>query len=287
MDKKYKRDLGGFLFLNKFKRTFKENIGEIISNSSINNSVRTVERRVHTDDKQFIEFLNNPVIIDPSENIIRKPKKYDVYNKTNGNKIAEIDRNLDVYNEDNLYVGTFKSANKLLLIILIILLSLITLFSLSIHLIDVSSEGRRPILIEVSDADGTVLTTEWDVFSDVDGDSTIYPGKSGDYLFKVSNLNKFDVVLSFEFTEDNELDIPMVYTISDNNGYIIGGKDKYVSIEHLGFGNVVIKKGEAIYLELEWLWQTISDQHDTSIGISGDTKYTINISIVAKEKGKK
>lgn len=274
MDKKYKKDLGYFLFFNKLKRSFKENVGEV------------VEKRIHTEDEQFLNDFNKPVIIENLEEIVRKPKKYDIYNKSNGHKVGELDRNLDVYNNLGLYCGTIKSANKMLIIILTILLTMIALFCLSIHLIDISSDGRRPVLIEITEADGKVVTSEFNVFTDINGDDIIYPGKEGEYLFEISNLNKFDVVLSFAFSEKNEMDIPMVYTISDRNGYIIGNKDKYVSIEHLDFGNIVVDANESIYFELDWLWQTISDEQDTAAGVAGDTVYTIIIDIMAYEKEK-
>ncbi len=272
MDKKFRKDLGYFLFLKKLKRSLKENVGEV------------VEKRIHSDDEQFLSSFNNPVIIDSLEKIVRKPKKYDIYNKSNGSKVGELDRNLDVYNNMGLYCGTIKSANKLLIIILFTILTLIALICLSAHLIAISQIGRRPVLIEISEADGSIVTTEFNVFTDVNGDSIIYPGKSGDYIFQISNLNKFDVVLSIEFSEENEMDIPVVYTISDKDGYIIGDKNDYVSIEHLDFGNVIIKAHQSVYFELDWLWESISDEHDTQAGVAGDTVYTITITISAYEK---
>ena len=275
MDKKYRNELGYFFFFNKLKRTWKESVGEIIND------------KILTDDEELISCFSKPVIFDSEFKNTRKPKKYDVYNKSTGLKIGEMDRDLDVYNISGLYIGTLRTINKLLILLLPIIILAIALILLSIYLIDISTVGKKPVLIEVTEANGNIVTTDWNVFTDINGESMIYPGKSGDYLFQITNLNKFDIVIIIEFSEENELDIPLVYNLKGKDGYIVGGKKEYVSIEYLKMGNIILEEGQSIFFELNWLWESISNEHDTQIGVSEDTVYTIKINVVAYEKERK
>ena len=173
MDKKYRNELGYFFFFNKLKKTWKESVGEIVKD------------RILTDDEELISCFSKPVIFDSEFEHTRKPKRYDVYNKSTGLKIGEMDRDLDVYNISGLYIGTFRTTNKLLILLFPIIILSIALVFLSIYLIDISTVGKKPVLIEVTEANGNIVTTDWNVFTDVNGDSMIYPGKSGDYLFNI------------------------------------------------------------------------------------------------------
>ena len=275
MEKKYRKDLSYFFFFNKLKRTWKESVGEIIND------------KILTDDEELISCFSKPVIFDSEFKNNRKPKKYDVYNKSTGLKIGEMDRDLDVYNISGLYIGTLRTTNTLLILLFPMIILSLALILLSIYLIDISTIGKKPVLIEVTEANGNIVTTDWNVFTDINGESMIYPGKSGDYLFQITNLNKFDIVIIIEFSEENELDIPLVYNLKGKDGYIVGGKKEYVSIEHLKMGNIILEEGQSIFFELNWLWESISNEHDTQIGISEDTVYTIKINIVAYEKERK
>ena len=76
----------------------------------------------------------------------------------------------------------------------------------------------------------------------------------------------------------------MVYNLRDKDRYIIGDDDTYVPINHLNVGNILLEEGESIYLTMNWLWQTVTDEHDTQIGITPDTEYVITINVYAYEK---
>ena len=272
MDKKNIKNLGYYLSFNKIKKTWKESVGDI------------VDDKILTDNEELISYFSKPVFLETIEKAARKPKKYDVYNKTTGKKIGELDKDLCAYNTFDLYVGSFNSAKRMLIIIIILFVLLMLLTFSLVSLIKVSTVGKRPVLIEITESSGNIVTQEFNVFSDIEGESLIYPGKSGEYLFKITNLNKFDILVIVEFFEENELDIPMVYNLRDKDRYIIGDDYTYVPINHLNVGNIVLEEGESIYLTMNWLWQTVTDEHDTQIGITPDTEYVITINVYAYEK---
>ena len=98
-----------------------------------------------------------------------------------------------LFNNNNRYIGTLRSKNKLLILIITLFLLLMGLSFGAVSIIKSSQSQHEPIDITISESDGTVLEHYWNVFGRDDEDKIIYPGKSGEYYIKITNNNSYSL----------------------------------------------------------------------------------------------
>ena len=80
--------------------------------------------------------------------------------------------------------------------------------------------------------------------------------------------------------EDNQFDVPLVYKLSDKNGYICGDEDSWVKAEDLEMFHKVIGARDTKTYKLEWMWDGSDDELDTLIGMHGGL-YHLHVEIIS------
>ncbi|MBE5805568.1 MAG: hypothetical protein E7313_02465 [Clostridiales bacterium] len=111
----------------------------------------------------------------------------------------------------------------------------------------------------------------------------IAPGVSGEYKYTVENNWDKDVIYHMNFSEENPLNINMVYKLKDDGKYVFGDENTWVSHDDLNKPDIVIESGETHIYTLEWKWE--HSDNDTQIGETEGAKYKIFIKVYAEQKG--
>lgn len=111
----------------------------------------------------------------------------------------------------------------------------------------------------------------------------IAPGVSGKYKYTVENNWDKDVRYHMNFSEENPLNINMVYKLKDDGKYVFGDENTWVSHEELNKPDIIIESGETHIYTLEWKWE--HSDNDTQIGETEGAKYKIFIKVYAEQKG--
>ena len=145
-------------------------------------------------------------------------------------------------------------------------------------------------------------TNEVNIFAnDEFGDRAIVaPYSKGSYSFSVENTARFPIDCDFSFSietnasEENEYTIPFEYRLRNNDGYIVGGDDKWVELSGLDFLSKLNYESDNNYT-LEWRWDgDVDDERDTAIGIKAaqaaegygeSMEYILKISCSAEQSG--
>ena len=79
----------------------------------------------------------------------------------------------------------------------------------------------------------------------------IAPGVSGEYKYTVENNWDKDVIYHMNFSEENPLNINMVYKLKDDGKYVFGDENTWVSHDDLNKPDIVIESGETHIYTLE------------------------------------
>lgn len=271
MGKKKVIYLDYYTFMKKIKKSRKEITGTFFN------------KEIHVTDPRLVELFTSDDFRTEGLDVERKKKKCDVIDAIRGVKIGELDVGLNLFNNNNRYIGTLRSKNKLLILIVSLFLLLMGLSFGAVSIIKSSQSQHEPIDITISESDGTVLEHYWNVFGRDDEDKIIYPGKSGEYYIKITNNNSYDLLVDLTFSENNEHEVPMVFRIVDSSGYLSGNDSEYVDIDDINESNIFIKSKESKFFILEWKWESISDEDDTEIGLIEDAQYVFMIKLDFKE----
>ena len=254
-----------YTFMKKIKKSRKEITGMFYN------------KEIHITDPRLIELFTSNDFRNEGIEVEKKKKKCDVIDALKGIKIGELDVNLNMFNNLGVYVGTLKSKNKLMILIVLLMVLLIGSMFGALSIIRSSQPEFEPIDVTISESDGTVLEHYWNVFGKDEDDRIIYPGKSGEYYIKITNNNTYDIMFDLTFSENNEHEVPMEFRLFDTNGYLSGSKDEYVDIDDINESDILIKSGESKFFILGWKWESISDEDDTEIGLVDGVTYTFMV----------
>lgn len=243
--------------------------------------------RIYTYDEEFINDLILPV--DAMENHPKLNKlyvKYKIYEKDTKEKLAYLDYNNNIFNLNGDYIGSIR--NYVSIITSACCLTLVAILSVFFGILGIRlSRGDVIDSQIVITSKETILTEEWQIFGVDDKEDMIYPGKTGEYIFSIENTNDVNVSIIFQLKDSNNLyTVPMVYKLSDANGYICGSENSWVDAEDLQiFHKVINSKNKKTY-KLEWKWDGSNDDVDTLVGIHGGY-YHLNIEIISTITGRK
>lgn len=197
--------------------------------------------------------------------------------------IGYLDVHGNIVNGEGMYIATL--VKRRLYPLVMILLCLLAIAALTLFIVTCSlNRSGEPYIptIFVFGADGADWseTENLPIFENERPDGKIAPGTSGEYRFSVENANDDDVVFSFEFAEECEYDIGIVYGLQRDGSEISGEERK--PIEELGIGDLTINAGSSTTFVLSWNWPYVGDDEtDTAAGIAA-ADYTIHISVTAE-----
>ena len=112
--------------------------------------------------------------------------------------------------------------------------------------------------------------TEINVFKkDKYNKKLVHPLNKGAYSFAIYNNSKEEnLPYELEFIGENLDDIPLVFSLQKNGEYVLGGKNinEKVPLDDFVLENINLEDRTTDVYNLEWAWQTKSDEIDTFIG---------------------
>ena len=104
----------------------------------------------------------------------------------------------------------------------------------------------------------------------------IAPGVSNTYNFVVHNSSDMNLNYYLEMYEDTEYKVNLKYRLKNNNIYVIGNDNKWVSANELKTNFKLINSSNSDPFTLEWKWFD-DDKNDTIAGKNMITRYKLNI----------
>lgn len=109
----------------------------------------------------------------------------------------------------------------------------------------------------------------------------IAPGSTSSYVFYVSNKMGFDLNYIINFSEENDINVNMMYKLRREDEYIAGDENTWVYYDNLHIDYEIANEGKDKYI-LEWKW--VDSDNDTEIGINHAGEiYKLNIDIYATQ----
>lgn len=268
MKKKERKILSYYVYFHIIKNAKGKTIGRIKNQSIL------------IDDDEFIRLIQ-PI---PNLKLEHKPVRYTIIDQRSNQVLGSSDQYYNLFTIDHQYFGSLYHATKaLLFVIRCALLALLTLLIMFIVL-QKTQNNSRPTDLIVSETDGGIVTTQWNIFGKNSFDRIIYPGKRAIYTFMLTNNNPKAVSIDILFKEQNKNEIPMVYRLKVDGSYLQEDQNDWLSINQLYAQDIVIPAQSSIVCELEWWWQENQDdeQKDTSMAISGLATYTIYVEVTSE-----
>ena len=118
-------------------------------------------------------------------------------------------------------------------------------------------------------------------------DNVIAPGTDGNYTFDLKNTasQAADYKVWVEATMKTEdIKIPLQVRMSDQNGWLLGSKDKWMDAEDLNGVSTTqrVEAGKTAQYTIDWQWpfEQGNDESDTKLGnLSADAKITYEVTI--------
>ena len=109
----------------------------------------------------------------------------------------------------------------------------------------------------------------------------IAPGSTSSYVFYVCNKMGFDLNYIINFSEENDMNVNMMYKLKREDEYIIGDENTWVYYDQLHIDYNIANEGKDKYV-LEWKW--VDSDNDTEIGIKhAGELYKLKIDICATQ----
>lgn len=109
----------------------------------------------------------------------------------------------------------------------------------------------------------------------------VAPGSTNSYVFYVCNKMGFDLNYIINFSEENDINVNMMYKLRREDEYIAGDEDTWVYYDSLHIDYEIANEGKDKYI-LEWKW--VDSDNDTEIGINhAGEVYKLNIDILATQ----
>ena len=104
----------------------------------------------------------------------------------------------------------------------------------------------------------------------------IAPGSENSYQFVIRNNNEFAIIYDLEIKETNKYGINMKFRLKQNEKYILGNDNKWVSAEELRQSEVILANDSYNVYTLDWKW--FESENDTDIGEDIESDYKLDIS---------
>lgn len=241
-------------------------------------------------DKKVVARIKRNMILSSDEEFLRNVSsgkyglqmdeslKYNIYNLKNNKVVAKVDKHLNVYTLNGIYSGTLYDMTKFLRIVVgCILLALITICLVFTNIAKTSAD-IKPTALVVSEINGEIVSTEWNIFGKYKADKIIYPGKKGEYYFELINNNSKPLSVDIVFDEVNKYSIPMIFKLGSDDSNSI---DYYVPASSLELKNIYLEANSSKVFKLDWYWKNngTNDDDDTKIASTGIATYTIKINV--------
>ncbi len=212
------------------------------------------------------------------EDVNGKKKKVHKYDSAYG--MFRVDDREVYLGDERFHVGKVIK-RRAIWIFLFLILSLLSLFCLVslLRLFDLPTSGLPVVVIE--DVNGP-----WDKQATlaVLDSNRIYPGKSGEYAFKVENPHDtnaiYDLSIKDLYNGETVDNFPMEFRLRRDKEYV--NDAQWHSIEEMSFTDIGFAPDTAHHYTLEWRWSFVGDDElDTYFGKSGG-EYSLMIKITAQ-----
>lgn len=106
--------------------------------------------------------------------------------------------------------------------------------------------------------------------------NVIAPGTENSYQFIIRNNNEYAILYDLDINETNIHDINMRFRLKQNEKYIIGKENKWVTAEELKQNGVILANDSYNVYTLDWKW--FESENDTEIGKNIEAEYKLDIS---------
>lgn len=186
-----------------------------------------------------------------------------------GERRGYLDSNNNLFDTNNMYVGTIRHKNMWVLAVLILLIcamAMITGVLASLYL--TPSEELIPVpTLFIADKQGNAWSETENLpifFNEKFGDTVIEPGQEGSYAFFFENRTDTALTYGLKFSCNNEYGINLMYRLKRDGAYV-SGHETWESIDNLSVNNLQIQEKSKALFELEWRWEH-NDEVDTFAG---------------------
>lgn len=249
----------------------------------INNKIVAdiVGHQIITGNDAFIESVTKGVVEQKLDFSMfgRNYIKYTIVDERTGETIAQVDNRYNVFSLEGIYLGTI--VNHIVRTFCVFAIIALTFLSLVLSMLFIKSTIKMKVdsVLKVTEANGKVVTTEWNVFGELKSQKILYPGKSGHYYFTIINENDVDLKIDGLFRDENPHLVPMKYRLECTDGTVIS--NEWVTLDELLLTISCLPAHSEKTYHLEWVWLTESDELDTIIGSTEGAKYTIYIDLTS------
>lgn len=155
-----------------------------------------------------------------------------------------------------------------------------------------TGEGKQYSIVIEDDMEqeGEERTIEMELFNRADTGHVNYisPTSFGRGTIQLKNTSRYPVSYTLQFSDKNDLDIPVVFRIRDkNNELIMGTEEKWLNAAELEDITKDLKTGDRTQYIVEWSWDSHSDLDDTDIGIRANERssYSMTVDVLSKPIG--
>ena len=249
----------------------------------VNNKIvgNIVNNQIITSNDAFIESVTKGIVEQKLDISMfgKNHIKFVIVDQRTNETIAKVDNKYNVFSLEGMYLGTI--VNHIFRTFCVFAVIALAFISLILSMLFIKSTIKLKVDSELTirEANGKIVTTEWNVFGELKSQKVLYPGKSGHYYFTIINENDVDVNVVAKFDDNNPHEVPMKYRLESSNGNVIS--DEWVTLDELLFTISCLPAHSEQTYHLEWIWYSESDELDTIIGNTEDAKYTIIIELTS------
>lgn len=211
--------------------------------------------------------------------------------------LGYIDVNGNLFDSANRFIGTIQTRRKTfwILPVLLLMLAFICVSAYyspyllkSVGIGVFNPEYPQIEVIQKSDEKYWTQVERMDMLNSELGKQVIFPGATNKYYFVLANINEDDLKFRLDITEENPGMITMRYRVTMDGYYIIGGENKWATIDELHVGDLDILGSSKTLFCIEWLWDAhVSNYNDTEVGNNnsfssfGAEAYIVDVAITS------
>lgn len=179
-----------------------------------------------------------------------------------------------------------KNTKKIIFIIICLLLLIFFVVSnLGIIEITIPIKDEETFNIAVFDQNTTFSANQpLDIFGHKSRwtlNNKIAPGTQNSYKFVIKNSNDFDIKYDLEILETNKYNVNMKYRLKENDLYIVGDEDDWVTTDELMQKDIKMEGDSYKEYTLDWKW--FENENDTDIGKNIEADYELSIALYANK----
>lgn len=193
-----------------------------------------------------------------------------VYWEQDGELKGYVDSNNNLFDTNNLYLGTIQRHKNMwvLAVLLLLIFAMAIITGVLAALYTAPSEELIPIptlfIVDKQDNDWSQTENLPIFFNEKFGDNVIEPGQEGSYAFYFENRTDAALIYGFKFSCTNEYGINLMYRLKRDGAYV-AGHETWESIDNLSVNGLQIQEKSKALFELEWRWEH-NDEVDTIAG---------------------